>query len=101
MAKLSMVLKNNNRIKLSLRARKVRDELRAKARDLKASPEQRLEAQMKLEKMKRDTSHIRVRNRCALTGRPRGFLRKFGLCRIKFREYAAIGDIPGVTKSSW
>jgi small subunit ribosomal protein S14 len=101
MAKLSSVLKNNKRIEMSLRAREVRDELRAKARDIKTSLEQRMQAQAKLEKMPRDTSHIRVRNRCALTGRPRGFLRKFGLCRIKFRELAAVGDVPGVTKSSW
>lgn len=101
MAKLSSVLKNNRRIEMSVRTRALRNELREKARDAKAPLEQRMEAQTKLEKMPRDTSHIRVRNRCSLTGRPRGFLRKFGLCRIKFREYAAIGDIPGVTKSSW
>lgn len=101
MAKKSSVLKNNKRIEMSLRQRTTRNELRVKARDIKAPLEDRMEAQAKLEKMPRDGSHIRVRNRCALTGRPRGFLRKFGLCRIKFREFAAIGDIPGVTKSSW
>jgi small subunit ribosomal protein S14 len=101
MAKKSSVLKNNRRIEMSLRSRPLRNELRIKARDTKLSLEERMEAQAKLEKMPRDTSHIRVRNRCALTGRPRGFLRKFGLCRIKFRELAAVGDVPGVTKSSW
>ena len=101
MAKLSLVLKNQRRVEMSNRSRATRNELRDKSRDVKLSLEERQDAQAKLEKMKRDTSYIRIRNRCALTGRPRGFLRKFGLCRIKFRELAAVGDIPGVTKSSW
>jgi small subunit ribosomal protein S14 len=101
MAKTSMILKNERRIKMALRARQVRTELREKSRNVKVSMEERQAAQAKLEAMPRDTSPIRIRNRCSLTGRPRGYLRKFGLCRIKFRESALIGDVPGVTKASW
>lgn len=101
MAKLSKVLKNKKRIALSTKYGPVRAELRAKAVDMKLSDEERLAARLKLQKLPRDTSPIRVRSRCELTGRPRGNLRKFGLSRMKFRQLAHRGAIPGVTKSSW
>jgi len=66
-----------------------------------SSPEQVDEAVMKLQKMPRDASPIRVRNRCSQTGRPRGFLRKFGISRVALRDLAREGQIPGVVKSSW
>lgn len=101
MAKKSSILKNEKRIRMSQRARTKRLELRLQTRNEKLSMEERLLAQEKLEKMPRDTAGIRVRNRCALTGRPRGYYRKFGLCRIKVRELALVGELPGVTKASW
>jgi len=60
-----------------------------------------MSAQAALDKMPRDASKIRVRNRCRLSGRPKGFMRKFGICRNQFRDLASEGKIPGVTKSSW
>ncbi len=101
MAKLSMINKNNRRKALSTKHFKARSALRAQSLDTKLSDEDRAAAFLKLQKMPRDGSPSRVISRCAITGRPRGNLRKFGLCRIKFRELALMGKIPGVTKSSW
>jgi small subunit ribosomal protein S14 len=67
----------------------------------KASDESRAEARAQLQKLPRDASPVRLRNRCALTGRPRGYFRKFGLARNKLREIAMRGEIPGLTKASW
>ena len=78
-----------------------RAKLRQKAKDMSLDEEEREEARLKLNKMPRDTSYIRLRNRCALTGRPRGYLRKFRLSRNCFREMALEGVIPGVAKASW
>lgn len=101
MAKLSSINKNNRRRALSTKHYKARKELRAQSLDPKASEEVRQAAYIKLQKMPRDGNPNRVINRCELTGRPRGNLRKFGLSRIKFRELALMGKIPGVTKASW
>jgi small subunit ribosomal protein S14 len=101
MAKLSSVLKNNRRRALSTKHYKARKELRALSLDPKLSDEDKAAAFLKLQKMPRDGSPSRVVNRCLITGRPRGNLKKFGLCRIKFRELALTGKIPGVTKASW
>lgn len=101
MAKLSMVNRNKKRIKMAGRQKPVRKELRAKTLDASLSPEERTEAQNKLQKLPRNGSATRVRVRCSITGRGRGNYRKFGLCRIKFRELALEGLIPGVTKASW
>lgn len=60
-----------------------------------------VEAQIALDKLPKDASPVRLHNRCRLTGRPRGFMRRFGICRVVFREMANDGKIPGVTKSSW
>ena len=101
MAKKSSVLKNNYRKELANRYRKYRTELREKSVDMKLPDEVRQEAQLKLQKLPRDTSSCRVVSRCMLTGRPRGTLRKFGLSRLSFRQLAHAGKIPGVTKASW
>ena len=101
MAKKSSVLKNNYRKELSNRYRKYRAELREKSVNMKLSDEERQEAQLKLQKLPRDTNPIRVVNRCMLSGRPRGNFRKFGLSRLAFRQLAHAGKIPGVTKASW
>lgn len=101
MAKTSTIVKNERRKKLANKYEAKRAELRKAIIDESLSDEDRWNAQAKLQKMKRDTSRIRVRNRCALTGRGRGNYRKFGISRIKFRELANEGMIPGVTKASW
>ena len=101
MAKQSSIQKNNDRKEKSTRYWKYRKLLRERAIDPKISIEDRIEARTKLEKLPRDTSPLRVVNRCLLTGRPRGNYRKFGLSRIAFRQLALDGKLPGVTKASW
>ena len=78
-----------------------RAKLLSAARDLKLSDDERFEARLALQKLPRDASPVRLRNRCAITGRPRGVYRKFGLARTKLRELAMSGKVPGLTKSSW
>jgi small subunit ribosomal protein S14 len=101
MAKTSSIAKNNRRKKLSEKGEAKRAELRKIITDESVADEDRDNAMMKLQKMPRDTSRIRVRNRCEITGRPRGVYRNFKLSRITFRELAHRGMIPGVTKASW
>jgi len=101
MATKSKINHNNKRIKMVEQYRALRAELRAKVKNTKLSGEEREAAQKKLAKLPRNSAEVRVRNRCEMTGRPRAYLRKFKLCRIKFRELALKGEIPGVTKSSW
>jgi small subunit ribosomal protein S14 len=101
MAKKSSVEKQKRREKLVKLAWNKRQEIKRKILDMSLSDEVRHEARVSLNKMKRDTSPIRLRNRCALTGRARGYLRKFKMSRLVFREFALMGMIPGVTKSSW
>lgn len=101
MAKKSSVEKQKRRERMVKLKWDKRKELKAKSLDINASEEERQEARVALNKMPRDSSPIRLRNRCSLTGRPRGFLRKFRLSRLTFRELASMGMIPGVTKSSW
>jgi small subunit ribosomal protein S14 len=78
-----------------------RAELRKKIKDPNATMDERFEAVQELQKLPRDASPHRLRNRCHLTGRPRGYYRKFGLARNKLREAAMNGEIPGLVKSSW
>ena len=101
MAKLSSIVKNERKMKLASKQRAKRDELRAAVVNENLSDEERDLAGIKLQKLNRNGCSARVRNRCVLTGRSRGYLRKFGLSRIKFRELASEGKIPGVTKASW
>lgn len=101
MAKKSAVAKQKKREKLVRLNFERRAELRRKAKDLRLSEEEREAARVSLNKMRRDTSPSRLKNRCQLTGRPHAYLRKFQMSRICFRELAGMGMIPGVTKASW
>lgn len=101
MAKLSSVLKNDRRRAMAEKYGRYRTELRKKANNVNLPEEERAAARLKLAKLPRDTSPIRTTVRCSLTGRPRGNYRKFGLSRMKFRELAHKGLLPGVTKASW
>ena len=101
MAKRSMVEREKRRIHLSKKLYNKRASLRNIIKSHEASMEEKLAASEKLQKLPRDSSASRVTNRCAITGRPKGFYRKFGLGRIKVREAAMRGDIPGLVKASW
>lgn len=101
MAKTSTIAKQKKRenlVRLNWERRKA---LRQKTKDLHLNEEEREEARIALNKMRRDTSACRLKNRCQLTGRPHGYLRKFKMSRICFRELAGMGMIPGVMKASW
>lgn len=101
MAKLSMINREHRRARVVKKHAAKRAALKAKIRDMSLSEEERKEARTMLNKMPRDASPSRLRNRCALTGRPHGYYRKFGLSRNKLREAAMRGDIPGLVKASW
>ena len=101
MAKKSMVARETKRKKLALKYDAKRKLLREIIRDPKSSFEQKEGAQLHLQKLPRDSSATRIRNRCGLTGRPHGYYRKFGLSRNKLREATMRGDVPGVVKASW
>ena len=101
MAKKSMLMRNARRAKIVARFAKKRAELKEQIRDPKTSDDDKATAQAKLQKLPRDASPSRLRNRCALTGRPHGYYRKFGLARTKLRETMMRGEIPGLTKASW
>lgn len=101
MAKKSAVARNNKRIRMVAKFAGKRAELKRIIADPNTTDEEFFEAQRKLALLPRNSSPNRVRNRCSITGRPRGFIGKYGLSRITFRELAVNGHIPGVTKSSW
>lgn len=101
MAKKSMIARENKREKLNQRYQARRDELRSVLQDPEADYEGKWDAMMALQKLPRDSGKTRQRNRCALTGRPHGYYRKFGLSRNKLREIILKGQAPGVVKSSW
>jgi small subunit ribosomal protein S14 len=101
MAKKSLITRNARRLKISSNCKTKREKLKKIIKNVNISFGERLVAQIKLSEMKKDGSKVRVRNRCALTGRPRGNLRKFGISRIAVRELASWGQIPGLIKSSW
>ncbi|MBV8743379.1 MAG: 30S ribosomal protein S14 [Sinobacteraceae bacterium] len=101
MAKTSMVEREKRRAKIVKRYATRRAQLKELIRSPKTSPEERAAAQARLQAMPRDASASRQRNRCAITGRSRGVYRKFGLSRVKIREVASRGEIPGLTKASW
>ncbi len=96
-----MIQRELKREKLVAKYAKKRAELKAIIRSVNSSDEERMAAQAKLNAMPRDASPSRLRNRCAITGRPHGVYRKFGLGRNKLREAAMNGEIPGLTKASW
>ena len=101
MSKLVLKLRDQNRRETVKKFPGKRAELMGLINDQKLSPEERYEARLKLQKLPRNASPVRLRNRCAITGRPRGVYRKFGLGRTKLRETAMRGEIPGVIKASW
>ena len=101
MAKISKVVKNEKRKKMVARFAERRLALKKIINNPDSTPEGVDAAQLKLQKMPRDASPVRVVNRCSQTGRPRGYLRKFGISRVALRELALQGQIPGVVKSSW
>jgi len=101
MAKLSTVLREQKRRKLVAKFKSKRAELLATINNARASDEDRVAARAKLQQLPRNASPVRLRNRCALTGRPRGYFRKFGLGRNKLREIAMRGEVPGLVKASW
>ena len=101
MAKKSQIMKNLKRQRFVDRYAKKRSELLSIIKDSKTSIDVKRQAYLEIEKIPRDANPIRIRNRCNLTGRPRGFYRKFGLSRISLRELASQGKIPGLKKASW
>jgi small subunit ribosomal protein S14 len=101
MAKTSSVDKNRKRTALVKRLAPKRARLKAIASDKSLPPEDRFNARLKLAEMPRNSSATRIRNRCELSGRPRGYYRKFKLSRLALRDLASQGQIPGVVKSSW
>jgi len=101
MAKTSSIQKNLKRIKLEKKFSKKRSELKKIILNKKLPLDERFQAQLKLAKLPRNSAKIRIRNRCAITGRPHGVYRKLRISRIALRELASAGKIPGMTKSSW
>jgi small subunit ribosomal protein S14 len=101
MAKKSAVEKNKNRRRLVEKYATRRADLRGIVRDRARAPEERFEATLLLAELPRNAAKVRLRNRCALTGRPRGYHRKFGISRIALRELGSAGQIPGLVKASW
>jgi len=101
MAKLSLINREAKRTKLVAKYATKRNELRAAINNDKLTDEERMAARLKMQQLPRNANPTRQRNRCRITGRPRGVFKKFGLCRIKLREAAMRGEVPGMTKSSW
>lgn len=101
MAKTSKIVKNEHRRKTVARYAERRAELKDIIRRPSSTPEERAAAQAALQRLPRDASPVRLRNRDAIDGRPRGHLRKFGLSRVRVRELAHRGELPGVSKASW
>ena len=101
MSKLVLKLRDQNRRKTVKKFAAKRAQLMSIINDQKINPEDRYEARLKLQKLPRNSSPVRLRNRCALTGRPRGVYRKFGLGRSKLRDIMMRGEIPGLIKASW
>lgn len=101
MAKLSLINREEKRRKMVAQYANKRAALEAVINDVSLSDQERYDARLKLQAFPRNSSASRLRNRCQLTGRPRGVFRKFGLCRNKLREVAFRGEVPGMTKASW
>jgi small subunit ribosomal protein S14 len=101
MAKTSSVERNDKRVRLAAKFNEQRKALKATIRSLTATPAEKATALRKLQALPRNASPVRIRNRCQLSGRSRGYVRRFGLSRIAFRELALEGKLPGVRKASW
>jgi small subunit ribosomal protein S14 len=100
-AKMALIERELKRDKLAAKFAKKYAELKDISKDAKRTDEERADARLALQKLPRNANPTRQRNRCAITGRPRGTFRQFGLGRAKIRELAFAGDIPGITKASW
>ena len=101
MAKLSLINREAKRMRIVQKYASKRAALKERISDQSLGAEERLEARRQLQRLPRDASPVRLRNRCRKTGRPHGFYRKFGLGRNKLREAAMAGDVPGLVKASW
>ena len=101
MAKKSKVVRERHLMKKVEKYYALRKELRGLIKNPNTPEEEKMKAIAKLQKLPRSSSSIRLTNRCAVSGRPKGYMRKFGLSRITFRELALKGELPGVTKASW
>ena len=101
MAKLSLINREQKRRALVKKYTRRREALAAIVNNTKMSDEDRFAARQKLQQLPRNANPTRLRNRCAITGRPRGYFRKFGLGRNKLREFAMRGEVPGIVKASW
>jgi small subunit ribosomal protein S14 len=101
MAKRSMIERDKRRKALAAKYIARRAELREAVKNTKLAPEERNAAMIQLQKLPRDSANIRIRNRCQLTGRPRGYYRKFGMARNELRKVMMRGEAPGVIKASW
>jgi len=101
MAKLSLINREAKRVRTVQKYASKRAELKVKIKNQGIGADERLEAMRELQRLPRDASPVRLRNRCRTTGRPHGFYRKFGLSRNKLREAAMQGDVPGLVKASW
>ena len=101
MAKMALIERELKRDKLVAKYAKKHAELKAIAGDAKRSDDERMQARLALQKLPRNANPTRQRNRCAITGRPRGTFQQFGLARAKIREMAFAGKIPGIVKASW
>ncbi len=101
MAKVSMIERNKRNERLVKKFANRRAALKEIINDKEVAPEERFKAVLKLSELPRNSSKTRLRNRCEITGRPRAYYRKFNMCRVKLRELASDGKIPGMVKSSW
>ena len=101
MAKKSMIQRNIKRLKAVKRFSAKREKYRTIIRSPQSTDDEKAQAQLKLQALPRDASPVRLRNRCAISGRPQGYYRKFGLARNKLREATMRGEIPGLSKASW
>ena len=101
MAKKSMIERNNKRKKMNARLEGKRAELKAVIKDKSKPADERFQASLKLAQMPRNSSKTRIRNRCEISGRPRGYYRKLRMSRIALRELSSRGEVPGMVKSSW
>lgn len=101
MAKLALINRDEKRREMVKKYAAKRVELLAVISDISRSDEERFEARLKFQALPRNSSPVRLRNRCKLTGRPRGVYRKFGLGRSKLRDFVMRGEVPGMTKASW
>lgn len=101
MAKLALKNREAKRAKMVAKYAAKRAELKAVMDNVNLSDDERMDARMKFQQLPRNSSPVRQRMRCTLTGRPRGVFKKFGLCRNKLREIAMRGEVPGMTKASW